>query len=242
MATAAAVAAADDGPRAPSSFAVVFATCTEFAGLAPVPLASVQGRLPAGYTPASMGAGLAGFVARAARCERVSVDGGPAEPASVSHIGINLVAPDGTGDINNYTLMYVTDSARLAARLRGAGLPVRLDKGLVYEVNPAGAGLRLFAQVDAGRDGVYVLEGPVTDPAAGSEFPFLANWWYGGRAGRVKMSTQIPAIGFGTTDVALLTARASTPGELTGANRTLFPLLSVRGRFAQAVMTVTVAR
>lgn len=242
MTLAATCAAAQPATRTPSSFSVVFEDCTEFAGLGPLAATLVQGRVPPGYSVATFGPGTAGVVARAARCERVSVDGAAAERATVSHIGINLVSPDGTGDINNYTLVYVTDSLRLAERLARFGLPVRLDPKLVYEVNPTQTALELFVQVDAIAGASYFLHGSVTDPAPGSEFPFLANWWYSGRAGRIRMSTQIPAFAAGPADVALYGARTSEVGAITGANRTVFPLLSVRGKFSHAVMTVTLAR
>ncbi|MDQ2929059.1 MAG: hypothetical protein ABI330_16730 [Caldimonas sp.] len=238
----AAAAVADPLPRAPSPFAVVLNDCTEFAGLGPLAGTQIQGRLPPGYTAATFGPGTAGVVARASRCDRVSVDGGPVERATVSHIGINLMTPDGTGDINNYTLLYVTDSWRLAAKLREFGLPVRIDSNMVYEVNPAGSALELYAQVQAEPGITYFLDGVVNDPAPGTAAPFLANWWYSSRAGRMKMSTDIPAFAAGQADVALFNSRESALGQFLAGNRTVFPLLSVRGKFSHAVMTVSLER
>lgn len=237
-----AAALADPTGRAPSSFTVVLEDCTEFAGLGPLAETQIQGRLAPGYTAATFGPSTVGVVARASRCERVSVAGGPAEQVTVSHIGINLVAPDGTGDINNYTLLYVTDSWRLGARLRQFGLPVRIDPDMVYEVNPAGSSLELYAQVQAEPGITYFLDGLVNDPAPGTAAPFLANWWYSSRAGRMRMSTNIPAFAAGPADVALFNSRASALGQFLAANRTVFPLLSVRGKFSHAVMTVSLER
>jgi len=111
--------------------------------------AQVEGLVPPGDTATAFGPGLAGIVAQAARCERVSVDGSSAEKGTIAQIGINLVSPDGTGDINNHTVMYVTDSWRLAEQLLRFGLPVRLDLKLVYQLTPAASALELFVQVDA---------------------------------------------------------------------------------------------
>lgn len=242
MASAALGAAAQPLPRPPAPLTVVFEDCTEFAGLGPLPAAQIQGLVPAGYSAASFGPGVAGIVARAARCERVSVGGSAPERGTVSQIGINLVSPDGTGDINNYALLYVTDSVRLAERLRRFGLPARLDPKMVYEVNPAAASLELFIQVHGLEGRSHFLHGSVADPLPGSEFPFLANWWFSSGAGRMRMSTQIPAFAAGFADVALYTARASDLGDVLAANRTVFPLLSLRGKFSHAVMTVTLSR
>jgi hypothetical protein len=120
LATATAVAfgaVAQPAQRTPPPLTVVFNDCTEFAGLGSLPAVQIQGLVRAGYSPANFGPGVAGLVARAARCEAISVGGSPAERGTVSQIGINLVSPDGTGDINNYALLYVTDSHRLAERL-----------------------------------------------------------------------------------------------------------------------------
>ncbi|MEO5883589.1 MAG: hypothetical protein ABIQ06_14315 [Caldimonas sp.] len=242
LALAAFAAVAQSVPRPPAPLTVVFEDCTEFAGLGPLPAEQIQGLVPAGYSPASFGPGVAGIVARAARCERVSVGGSAAERGTISQIGINLVSPDGTGDINNYALLYVTDSVRLAERLRRFGLPARLDPKMVYEVNPAAASLELFIQVHGLEGQSHFLHGSVADPQPGTEFPFLANWWFTGGAGRMRMSTQIPAFGAGPADVALYTARASDLGAVLAANRTVFPLLSLRGKFSHAVMTVTLAQ
>lgn len=228
--------------RAPPSFSVVFENCTEFAGLGPIASTQTQGLVPAGYSAAAFGPGVSGIVSRTASCERVSVDGGPAERAIVSQTGVNLVSPDGTGDISNYTLFYVTDSRRLAERLIRFGLPVRFDPTVAYEVNPTGAALELFIQAHTRIGSVYFLHGSVADPVPGGEFPFLANWYHTSRLGRLRMSTQIPVFGAGQADVSLYTARGSELGEILAGNRTTFPLLSLRGKFAHAVMTVTLAR
>jgi hypothetical protein len=131
---------------------------------------------------------------------------------------------------------------RLAERLRRFGLPVRIDPKMVYEVNPAGASLELFMQAHGLGDDSHFLHGMVGDPPPGAEFPFIANWWFTSAAGRMRMSTQIPAFSAGPADVGLYTARGSDLGAVLGANRTAFPLLSLRGVFSHAVMTVTLSR
>jgi hypothetical protein len=226
----------------PRPFQVGLADCTEFAGLAPVPAANVAWAVPSAFVPLAPSPGTATVVARISRCQGISVDGARPVPGTVSHVGVSVVSPDGSGDINNYTVLYVTDNTALAERLRGVGLPVRIDSGLTYEVTPASSGLELFGAVDPGPGEIYALEGAETDPPAGATQPFLANWWYQGPAGRVLMATDIPAIGFGSSSVGLYTSLESLVGRLTGAHRTLFPLLSVRGRFSSATMTVSVHR
>lgn len=226
----------------PRPFRVGLSDCTEFAGLAPVPESNVAWAVPSTFVLAAPAPRTATVVARISRCQGISVDGSPPVAGTVPHVGVSVVSPDGSGDINNYTVLYVTDHAKLAERLRGFGLPVRIDPGLTYETTPRTTGLELFGAAYPGPGEIYAFEGAETDPPAGVTQPFLANWWYQGPGGRMLMATDIPAIGFGTSDVALYTSLESTVGKLTGANRTVFPLLSVRGRFSGAVMTVSVHR
>lgn len=147
-------AQADDTPR---ELQVTFTSCTEFAGLTGVSRTAIAPLVPTGFILADFGSDTAGAVVRIANCEGVSVDGSNAVPGTVSHIGANLVSPDGTGDINNYTLLYVTDNPRLALRLRQFGLPVRLDPSIAYEITPSGTQLELYASVQPGVRESYLV-------------------------------------------------------------------------------------
>ena len=79
------------------SFTVRFAGCTEFFGWGPVSFAAAQPLVPAGYVISEAANGQAAIVVRATSCADVSVDQSPPQPTELSQIGINLVAPDGTG-------------------------------------------------------------------------------------------------------------------------------------------------
>jgi hypothetical protein len=97
--------------------------------------------------------------------------------------------------------------------MRRFGMRRGLDPKMVYEVNPAAPSLELFIQVHGVADGSHFLHGSVGDPPPGGESPFLANWWFTSAAGRMRMSTQIPAFAAGPADVALYTRapRSSAP-------------------------------
>ena len=228
-------------------FAVNFNNCTEWVGWGPVQNAVALPLLPTGFQAALVN-GSATAVVRAANCASVTVDGRVAGPGSVAQIGINIVPPDNTGNINNYTLSYVTSDERLAKALDKAGLPVVVDENLAYEFTPATNNPNtgnLYVDVTPDDDQTrathpYSKFGVAANPVPGSEFPFLANWWYRGKHGLIKMATDIPLIGFGNANVKVYTRRSSTLGQLFGANEISgFTLLNVRGRFANAVMRVS---
>jgi hypothetical protein len=148
---------------------------------------------------------------------------------SVSQIGVVLVPPDGSGDINNYTLSYTTNSLRLAVKLELAGLPVTLDPDLVYEItpDPPGAAGELFSEVSPLASPSWFLSGVMGDPTPGPTFPFVANWWYKARQGRLKMSSSIPLLNYGLGSVKAHWGNSSSFGT------------NLRGVFANGTMTVS---
>ncbi|MBY0373882.1 MAG: DUF4925 domain-containing protein [Bryobacteraceae bacterium] len=244
MGTVALLRADQDTAR---GFAVNFNNCTEWVGWGPVRNAVALPLVPNGFQAALVN-GSATAVVRAANCASVTVDGRVTGPGTVAHVGINIQSPDNTGLINNYTLSYVTSDERLARELEKAGLPVVVDEKLAYEFTPAANDPNtgtLYVDVtpdraEAGAPLPYSKFGVVTNPTPGTEFPFLANWWYRGKHGVIKMATDIPLIGFGNANVKVYTRRSSTLGQLFGANEISgFTLLNVRGRFANAVMRVS---
>ena len=228
------------------SFTVHFAGCTEFAGWGPVSLAKAQPLVPAGYVIAGAATGQASIVVRATSCESVAIGQSPGQPTEVSQIGINLVPPDGTGDINNYTLIYVTNNQVLAEYFQVAGLPAVFDPRLTYEYTPgqaAGAPGQLYVTAAGSELPAYFLFGTETDPLPNSQQKFLANWWFTGYAGKMKQSTSFPVISFGTAAVTLYTSKNAPLGDLIEGNTdSNFPILSVRGVYPTAMMTVTLSR
>ena len=158
------------------SFTVHFTGCTEFAGWGPVSLAEAQPLLPSGYTIAGAEMGQASIVVRATSCQGVSIGQSAAKPTEISQIGINLVAPDGTGDINNYTVIYVTNNQLLAEHLQVAGWPAVFDPQLAYEYTPGPMETSGELYVAASGQGLppYFLFGTENDPPPNSQQKFLA--------------------------------------------------------------------
>jgi hypothetical protein len=225
------------------SFTVHFAGCTEFAGWGPVSLAEAQPVVPAGYVIAGAAMGQAAIVVRATSCQSVAIGQSAGRPTEISQIGINLVAPDGTGDINNYTVIYVTNNPVLAEYFQTAGLPAVFDPQLTYEYTPTeagGASGELYVTASGQGLPAYFLFGTENDPPPNSQQKFLANWWFSGNGVKMKQSTSFPVISFGTAAVTLYTSNTSLLGKLIGGNTdSNFSFLSVRGVYPAATMTVS---
>jgi hypothetical protein len=199
--------------------------------------------VPAGYVIAGAANGQAAIVVRATSCQGVAVGQSPTQPTELSQIGINLVAPDGTGDINNYTVIYVTNNRALAEQFQTFGLPAVFDPQLTYEYTPDSSGVsgQLYVTAAGEELPAYFLFGTETEPPPNSQQKFLANWWFTGDDGRrMKQSTSFPVISFGTAAVTLYTSKNSPLGDLIGGNSDSdFTFLSVRGVYPAATMTVT---
>lgn len=224
------------------SFNVRFTECTEFVGWGPISLTAALPLVPAGYVIAGAANGQAAIVVRATGCEGVSIDQSAPQPTEFSQIGVNLVAPDGTGDINNYTIIYVTDNQALARRFQMAGLPAIFDPHLTYEytLDASGFSGELYVSAAGVELPSYFLFGTGSEPPPNSQQTFLANWRFTGPFAQIKQSTLLPVIAFGTAAVSLYTSNVSSLGKLIGANTNgNFSILSVRGVYPHAIMTVS---
>jgi hypothetical protein len=223
------------------SFNVEFANCAEFVGEGPVLLRLAQRLVPSSYVIAAISPEEAPIVVRITNCEAVKVDYTRAVPTTISQIGINIVSPDGTGTVNNYTLIYVTNNPFLAEALQRAGVPGSYDPAITYEYrrDSAGSGGVLYGAVPAANVPAYFFHGTETEPPANAQQPFIANWWHG-EILRVRQQTTFPAISFGTSNVTLYTSAFSPLGQLIGGNAYgNFSILALRGVYASAKMIVS---
>ncbi len=223
-----------------SSFGVQFTDCSELASITTITVAKARTVVPASFTLAGDASG-APFVVRVAHCRAVSIDGGAPEAATVAQLGVSIVSPDGTGDINNYTAWYYTTSVRLAAKLQGSGVPAQWVPRLGYDLvsNSATTGT-LRIDLAAGHP-AFRVTAPVVEPVADA-VPFEANWWIQSGTTRTKMSTPIPALRFGTATATLTTLRVGQLGRILDGSTETFALLDSYNRFPQTNMTVTASR
>lgn len=237
------LASADEGNR---GFSVDFSQCTEAVGVGPVSLANASTLVPIVFTTLPIananGPTTAAIVVRATSCGAVQVDGGAIVPTNISQVGVEVVSPDGTGDINNYTLVYLSNNPDLVKAFNHAGVPALLDPGLTYQFTFDSTGLAGEIYVEADGTGLpaYFITGTETDPT-GPTSDFKANWWYAAEEGIVKQASDFPDIAFGTANISFHTDRTSELGQLIGGNTdTDFHYLPVRGKYATAHMVVTV--
>jgi hypothetical protein len=237
------LARADEGNR---GLSVDFTQCTEAVGVGPVSLAKASALVPPVFTTLPIATAnaptTAAIVVRATSCGGVRVDSGASLPTNISQVGVEVVSPDGTGDINNYTLVYLSNNPELVKRFNHAGVPALLDPGLTYQFtfDPTGAAGEIYVEAEGFGVPAYFITGTEADPT-GPAFDFKANWWYAADKGLVKQASDFPNIAFGTANISFHTDRTSVLGQLIGGNTdTDFHYLPVRGKYATAHMVVTV--
>lgn len=234
--------AADASIAAPkiSNVSVDFRDCVESIGVTLVPTDQARASVPAGFVLAGEGTPVTPAVVRTSRCQGISVDGAREKAGEIVQIGLVLVPPDFTGDINNYTLWYYTSDAKLAQALRRAGVDAQHVPTIAYAYLP---------QAPGDSDPLAVIVPPPGRPqlavgghvtASGSPAgSFEANWWAQAGAARVKMDTDVPVIFIGTADLTLLTSPSNAIGQLFGGGSVPFPILQQFNTFAHAHMSVT---
>ncbi len=228
-----------------TDFTVDFTNCSEFAGEGPISLAAAAPLVPHDYTITGASSGVANIVIRATSCASVAVNGHDPRPTNLSQIGINIVSPDGSGDINNYTLVYVSNNPLLVENFLAAGLPAHYDPQLTYEYSvPSSGSGDLYVAVNSWDLAPYFIYGPETAPPPNSATSFLANWWYAPRGSqKMRQQTLFPNISFGTSSVTFYTSATSALGKLIGGNTfSNFSALALRGVYPSAHMEVTTSR
>jgi hypothetical protein len=227
-----------DELRRSADFDVSFTDCVESIGVTLSSTELVDPLVPAEFVVAGTGTPVTPLVVRTASCEGISVDGRPARAGSVMQIGAVIVPPDGTGDIDNYTLRYFADDRRLVAALRGAGLAATKAR-IGYQLGDAnGAETSLDVAVRPRGDSPLSVGGTVT-PVSTPAGSFLANWWTQTQYGALKMSTNVPVIAIGSAELSLQLASTDELAALFGATTVEFPILQQFNAFAAAEMHVT---
>ena len=173
------------------------------------------------------------IVVRTARCE-ISVDGQRSRLGTIVQVGAIIVPPDGTGDINNFTLFYYTDDLRLAIRLLLAGVNAQYSPTLKFQL---GKDNSLQVKVRVPSDPRFTVAGVVT-PSTQPAGSFVANWWDQSFLGITKMTTTVPTIMIGSADLTLKTDAENQFGKLVGSDTLNFPIIQQYNTFTSATLAV----
>ena len=224
-------------PDSSANFPVEFSDCVESIGVTLVSTESARAYVPAGFILVGEGQPVTPLVVRTASCQGIAVNGDAPTTGDIVQIGLVIVPPDGTGDINNYTLWYFSSDAKLATQLRKIGVGAQLVPTIDYDFDPGDNSL--FVLVPMPGSPRLAVSGAV-QPSPLPAGSFLANWWRQTEAGNVKMSTNVPIINIGGAGLTLTTNANGPLGQLIGGGSTGFPLLQQFNTFGAARMEVSI--
>ena len=230
------LAAVVEPPTNATLSAAEFSDCIESIGVGLVPTAQAEALVPAPFIVVGTGGPMTPLVVRTSDCGGISVDGRPTKAGSVVQIGVVIVPPDFTGDINTYTLFYYTSDVKLAHRLEDNGVPAQHVGHLTYDFTTGAPG-ELHVRVPRPGTPTLSIDGIVGTPVPTGSF--VANWWIGTVAGAIKMSTSVPAIAIGDAKLVLTTNPGGPLGQLIGGAGIGFPLVQQFNSFTGAHMDVT---
>jgi len=214
-------------------FDMSFENCTAFAGIAHVSAAKARELVPPEYD-LLLENGAARMVVRVAHCTGTVVDGKATGDTIISHIGITLVGPDPSVTLNNYTLWYATDNARLHARLKAAGAPADMSNALRVTY---GADTSLSISSSSPHTPSFTVVGTAAAPT-GPTNPTSASWWDDGVHGQVRSRTTLPGIRFGVAHTTLTTPAGSDLADLIGGTTLTFDALDSYNPFPSGIMEV----
>jgi hypothetical protein len=216
---------------------VTLTDCVESIGVGLAPTANVRAFVPDRFVLAGDGQPVTPMVVRTSRCGGLSVGGEEPEGGAIVQIGAILVPPDFTGDINNYTLYYLTTSDALAESLRALGLDAQHVGSIRYDYDVDTSALTVLVPGEAHLP--LFLTGSVS-PSTAPSGSFVANWWHAVEGGALKLTTDVPAIDNGGADLALTTDADGALARLFGGATVSFPILQQFNRFPRATIAARV--
>lgn len=216
-----------------TDFSVNFTDCVETIGVGLAPTANVQAFIPAEFILVGTGQPVTPLVIRTARCS-ISVSGQNFRTGEIVQIGPVIIPPDGTGDINNYTLFYYTDDFRLALRLNMAGVNAQFVPTIEYRMQNDNS---FFVRLPFPGVPRFSLNGIVM-PSPNPAGSFTANWWQKTFRGSVRMQTQVPIIKIGGANLTLNTNPNGVLGRIIGSETLNFPVIQQFNTFTNGQMNV----
>jgi hypothetical protein len=216
--------------------------CVESVYGAMVPTAKARPLVPARYSLVGELAPVTPLVVRTSRCSTITVDTRTSDAGALAQIGLVIVPPDGTGNVNLYQLWYYTDVATLADTLRDARVPAQFVANLAYNYTSCGNAVScpFWVNVPWPGDPTFAVAGSVTasDVSTG---PFTANWWQDRAGSTIKMQSSAPNVHQGVSDLAVHTDPASGLGRLIGGSTAGSDVLKQFNLLGSDHITVTIA-
>jgi len=233
----------DDLALAPH-LSVILSQCVECVGVGLVPTERALPLLPAPFRLPDDSQPVTPLVVLAQHCAGIAVDGQAPQGGILVEVGLLVVPPDGSGDVNAFTLWSFTTDAELASSLQRLGLDAQHIPAISFEVSSDGTSATNSISVPYPGHPSLMMHGTVT-PAdmsnmPGAPGPFVANWWGKVDSGLLKLETHVPEWSPSPAQLTVTTSNDSPLGQLIGGISMGFPVLQNGNVFAYAATEVRV--
>lgn len=222
----------------PVDFTIELTDGVESVGVGLVSTERAQRLLPAPFKLANNGEPVTPLVVLASRCQGIAVNGGEAIRGAFAQIGLVVAPPDGTGEINIFTLWHFTTQLTLVRSLQNLGLDSQHVPDMGYTVTLGGKVGSTEITIPATAQPPFILAGEMREPS--QPITFNGNWW--AKAGKrlLKLNSVVPAATFGEAQLTLTTRADNALGQLIGGATLNFAVLQRFNTFPKVRTTVSV--
>ncbi|MFN8442812.1 MAG: hypothetical protein U0175_18695 [Caldilineaceae bacterium] len=204
-------------------FTVELTDGVESVGVGLVSSERAQRLLPAPFKLANNGEPVTPLVVLAARCQGMAVNSGEAIRGAFAQIGLMVLPPDSTGELNMFTLWHFTTHLTLVRSLQNMGLASQHVPEMGYSVTLGGKAGSTEITLPAPAQPPFSLAGKMSEPS--QPVTFNGNWWAKAGNRLLKMNSVVPAATFSESQLTL-TTRANNPlGQLIGGDTLNFAIL-----------------
>ncbi|MFN8495121.1 MAG: hypothetical protein U0350_46395 [Caldilineaceae bacterium] len=210
----------------------------ENVGIGLVSTERAQTLLPPPFKLANNGEPVTPLVVLAARCQGIAVTGATPTPGTFVQIGLIVAPPDGTGEINIFTLWHYTTHLTLARALKNAGLDSQHVAAIEYDVTLGGKAGSTRLTVPAPGQPPLLLAGAIREP--NQPVTFNGNWWAKAGNRLLKLNSVVPTATFSEAALTLTTRVTNPLGHLIGGETLNFAILQRLNTFPQVRTEVSV--
>jgi len=222
----------------PVDFTIELTDGVESVGIGLVSTERAQRLLPTPFKLANNGEPVTPVVVLAARCQGIAVSEGEAIRGAFAQIGLVVAPPDGTGEINIFTLWHFTTHLTLVRSLQNLGLNSQHVPDMGYTVTLGGKAGSTAINVPATAQPPFILTGELREP--NHPVTFNGNWWAKAGNRLLKLNSVVPTATFGEAQLTLTTRADNALGQLIGGTTLNFAVLQRFNTFPQVRTTVSV--
>jgi hypothetical protein len=222
----------------PIDFTIALTECVESVGVGLVSSERAQRLVPPPFKLLNNGEPVTPLVVLAMQCQGIAVADAAPSAGIIVQVGLLIAPPDGTGEINTFSLWHFTTHSLLARSLRSVGLNTQYVPTIRYDVTLGGKAGSTQISVPAPAQPTLALDGVIS--AASQPIAFNGSWWAKVDNGLLKLNSIVPSGLVREVQLALTTHADSSLGHLIGDAALDFAILQRFNTFTHAQTQVSV--